>query len=157
MNQGDDGNGGDLNSLAQEITARGNFTAREEDGVILATQNESGSEFVIESFGNSVQIRQGVWFNCSSEFGDDMEPLYETCSRMNFRFSGCKSLIDQWGVLITAADVLEPVRVETVEVVLGQVEYVSLAMLDLAEIVKRENRVPTDTEFDAALEATQIH
>jgi len=71
---------------------------------------------------------------------------------MNARFSGCKCYIDQWGVLTTGADVLgEAIAMDMIEITLGQIEFVSLAMLDLVEILRTERRPVTPQEIDTAL------
>lgn len=109
-----------------EATLEEGYSGRR-DGEVLFVQNvESGSEFVVEEFSGSMQIRQGVWYACH-ELGDaELGRVYRLCSAMNERFSGCKSYIDEWGALLTTADILAgSLSPRIVGLALGQVEFVS--------------------------------
>jgi hypothetical protein len=128
------------------------------DGEVLFVRNlETESEFVIEQFGSSVQIRQAVTFGCGDLADAERGRIYRLCSDMNERFSGCKAYVDRWGALLTAADVLGESTPGLLEVVLGQVEFMSLAMHSLAEIVIDGKRMPDDEEIDAALRSPSLH
>jgi hypothetical protein len=130
-----------------------NYSAKRDGEVLLVQNANTQSEFVIEQFGNSLQVRQAVWFDCLELSDAETARLYQLCSEMNGRFSGCKSYVDQWGTLITAADIVEEsANPRIVEVVLGQVEFVSVAMHGISD-----GRMVLDEEIDEALESPSLH
>jgi hypothetical protein len=142
-----------LEEIGRDLSLGGHYSAQLDDGVLRIEDLEVGSEYILEDFDQSLQIRQAACFDCHKFPEDDLNRVYVLCSMMNARFSGCKSYIDQWGALITAADVLaQSVTVEFIEIMLGQVEFVSRGMLDLVETMRRECRLPTDEEIDSALD-----
>jgi len=129
------------------------------DGEVLFVQNaQTESEFVVEQFSGSIQIRQRVRHACHELEDAELGRVYRLCSAVNQRFSGCKSYVDDWGALLTTADILaECVSPRTLWVVLGQVEFVSLAMLGLAEVVIDGGRMVTEQEIDDALQSPGLH
>lgn len=138
--------------ICERLSQGGHYSARLEDGILRIRDSEISSEYVLEAFEQSAQIRQAVWFDCHEFSPEDLNRLYALCSMMNERFSGCKSYVDQWGVLITAADILGPdIAEDLVETLLGQVEFVSQAMLGLVETFRSERRLVTAEEIDSAL------
>ena len=143
----------------REGLAKGTYYSTEHDEeVLLIKDRETGSEFIVEAFEQSLQIRQTVKFDCQELPEAELSRIYVLCSMINERFSGCKSYLDQWWALTTAADILDlAVTVAHVEIVLGQIEFISLAMLDLVEIMKAEQRLVTDEEVNAALEPPSVH
>lgn len=147
-----------LDEIGPRLSANGVYSAQLDDGILRIRNLELGSEYILEAFERSAQIRQAVWFECHELPEDDLNRLYVLCSMMNARFSGCKSYIDQWGVLITAADILDPgVATDSVETILGQVEFVSQATLDLVEMLHSERRLVTDEEINRALDVPPLH
>jgi hypothetical protein len=129
------------------------------DGEVLFVRNvETGSEFVIEQFGSSLQVRQAVRFGCFELEDAALGRVYRLCSALNERFSGCKSYVDEWGVFLTASDILaEGAAPRAVEVVLGQIEFISLAAIKLAEVVVDRGRMVAEQEIDDALESPLLH
>lgn len=146
-----------IEEICSSLLQGGNYSAQLDDGVLRIRDSETESEYVLEAFEQSAQIRQAVWFDCHELYDDDLSRVYMLCSMMNSRFSGCKCYIDQWGVLTTAADILGPnIEIEFVEIVLGQVEFISLAMLSLVETMRLERRLITQGEIDAALDVPPL-
>lgn len=134
------------------------YSGRREGELLLLKDAENESEFVVERFSGSFQIRQGVWHACH-ELGDtELERVYRLCSAMNERFSGCKSYVDQWGTLLTAGDILaDCANPKNLVTMLGQVEFVSLAMLKLSDIIINGSRMVTEQEIDEALQSPILH
>jgi hypothetical protein len=146
-----------VEEIRQRLSQEGHYSAQLDEGILRIRDSEIGSEYVLEVFDESAQIRQAVWFDCHELPNDDLSRAYVLCSMMNARFSGCKCYIDQWGVLITAADLLgHGVSMEVIETMLGQVEFVSQAMLGLVETLRRERRLVTEEEIDSALEVPPL-
>jgi hypothetical protein len=141
-----------LEEVCRGLSQRGHYSAQLDDGILRIQSSQTGSEYILEPFEQSAQIRQAVWFDCHEFSEDDLSGVYVLCSMMNERFSGCKCYIDKWGVLITAADVLDRgMAIELIETVLSQIEFVSQAMLDLVETLRAERRLVTEEEIDSAL------
>jgi hypothetical protein len=146
-----------LDEIRQGLTQGGYYSAREDDGLLIIRDSEIGSEYVLEDFESSVQIRQAVCLDCHELSEEDLGKTYVLCSMMNERFSGCKNYVDQWGALITAADILGPqIATELIETVLNQVEFVSQAMQSLNETMRSEQRPVTSKEIDDALEVPSL-
>ncbi len=146
-----------LEEIGRQLSEGGAYGAEEDEGLLHIRDLESGSEYDLELFAESLQIRQAVRLDCHDLPADELNRIYVLCSMMNERFSGCKSYVDQWGALLTAADMLGPdVAIESIETVLNQVEFISLAMLVLMETMERERRPVTDEEVDAALEVPSL-
>lgn len=141
-----------------EATLADGYSGRHDGRVLLVQNVETESEFVVEQFSGSLQIRQSVWRECH-ELGDaELGRIYRLCSAMNERFSGCKSYVDEWGALLTTGEILaECVSPRIVEIVLGQVEFVSVAMHSLAEVVIGGSRMVTEQEIDDALRSPSLH
>jgi len=145
-----------LNEVGVELGER--YSASRDDNVLRVQNQETQSEFVIEQFGNSLQVRQAVRFDCLDLDERERGRLYCLCSEVNGRFSGCKSYLDQWGALLTAVDLLEEgVKPGLLEVVLGQVEFVSAAMHSLSEVIIEGGRMVADEEIDEALRSPSLH
>ena len=148
----------DLELVQRLITQDGDFTAVMDPPVLVVTSEDTSSSFVVEIFGESYQVRQGVAPAAEELTDEQVAILLQLCSTVNERFTGCKNLIDKWGMLQTMSDILGPIsEIGPLKVVLGQVEYVSLAMLDLYQIVQDEERLPTEAEIDEALEVPEVH
>lgn len=147
----------ELEKIRQGLMQGGRYSASEDDGILMIRASENGSEYSLEEFDGSAQIRQAVWFDCHELPEEELSRLHVLCSMMNQRFSGCKSYIDRWGALTTAADILGPeIAMDFIEVVLGQVEFISQAMLELAETIRSEQRLVTSNEIDSALEMPSL-
>ena len=143
--------------ISQHLSQRGVYSAQLRDGILRISNLENASEYILEAFEQSVQIRQAVWFDCHELPEEDLDRVYVLCSMMNERFSGCKSYVDQWGALITGADILsQAVAIDFIETVLGQVEFVSQAMLGLVETLRLERRFITRKEVDSALDVPPL-
>jgi hypothetical protein len=150
--------GMDLEEICDRLSERGVYSARLEDGLVRIGKPETGSEYILEAFEKSAQIRQAVWLDRQDLSEDDLGRLHLLCSAMNARFSGCKSYVDPWGVLITGADILsESMAIEFIEMMLNQVEFISITMLDLVETQLREQRLVSEEEIDSALEVPPLH
>lgn len=146
-----------IEEICHSLSQGGHHSAQLDDGVLRIRNSETESEYILEAFEQSAQIRQAIWFDCHEFTDDDLNRVYMLCSMMNSRFSGCKCYIDQWGVLTTAADILGPkIEIEFVEIVLGQVEFISLAMLSLVETMRLEARLITQDEIDSALDVPPL-
>lgn len=142
-----------MNEISQGLSETKRFSSRLEGDLLLIQNLEIGSEYILEEFGQSLQMRQAVVFDCQKSFDSDLQNMYVLCSAMNERFSGCKNYIDKWGVLVTSADVLgQSVEISFIEVVLGQVEFISQAMLGLITTLRMEHRLITEEEIDSALD-----
>jgi hypothetical protein len=141
-----------------EATLADGYSGRRDGGLLFVENVEIGSEFVVEQFASSIQVRQAVWFGCPDLGEAELGRVYRLCSAMDERFSGCKSYVDKWGVLLTTADILaECISPRVIEVVLGQIEFVSLAMLTLADVVINGGRMVTEEEIDGALQSPSLH
>jgi hypothetical protein len=149
--------GARLEEIGRQLSRGGAYLAEPEDGVLYIRELDSSSEYNLELFGDSAQIRQGVQFDCDELPADELSRILLLCSMMNARFSGCKSYVDQWGVLLTTADILGPdLPVDFIETVLNQIEFISLAMLGLLELMERQGRIVTEAEIEAALEVPSL-
>jgi hypothetical protein len=147
-----------LEDIRRGLAETGAYVPRVDDGILRISDPDLDSEYSLEVIEQSVQIRQGVWFDCQDLAGDELGRIYELCSMMNQRFSGCKCCIDQWGTLITVADILGPrIAVACIETMLNQVEFMSQALLELVETMNVEGRLVTEAELDAALEVPPLH
>lgn len=136
----------------------GDYSAELDKDVLRIRNSELGSEYILEPFGMSVQIRQAVWFDCDGLPEEELNRIYALCSTMNERFSGCKCYIDEWGALVTAADILGPVTaIDIVKTMLNQIEFISQAMLNLVNILHTERRRVTVEEIDSALNMPHLH
>jgi hypothetical protein len=147
----------DLKEICQGLAKGGYYSAHEDDGILIIGSLDNDSEYVLEPFESSLQIRQAVWLDCHDIPEAELSRIYVLCSLMNARFSGCKSYVDQWGALTTGADILGPdIPIDFIETILNQVEFISLAMLDLAETMRSEQRLVTSEEIDSALEVPSL-
>jgi hypothetical protein len=147
-----------VEDICRHLSQGDAYSTRLEDGVLVIKDLEIGSEYVLEMFEPSAQVRQAIWFDLSELSGEELSRVYVLCSMMNARFSGCKCFIDQWGALITGTDILsQAFDVDFLEIVLGQVEFVSQATLDLMEILRIEQRLVTEEEIDSALYVPPLH
>jgi hypothetical protein len=147
----------EIEEICRGLSQGGYYSAQRDDGILKIRNSEAGSEYILETFGQSVQIRQAIWFDCHELAQDDVNRIYVLCSMMNERFSGCKCCIDQWGALITLADILGPdIAIEAIETVLDQVEFVSQAMLGLVETMRLERRLVAPDEIDSALDVPPL-
>lgn len=135
------------------LSQSGRFSSSIEEGVIRVSSVDSGSEFIIEEFSESFQVRQAVLFDCQKDEDLDISELYVLCSRVNDRFSGCKCFIDDWDVLVNASDIIavaEPDKL--VETILDQVEFVSQVILDLLDTMRSRSALPGPDEVEAAFQ-----
>jgi hypothetical protein len=133
------------------------YSISTEDDVVKVRNLDLGSEYIVEYFSGSIQIRQAVYFDCFGLSVENLSSLYILSSNLNERFSGCKTFVDRWGVLVTAADVLQPVDDEgLLETVFNQVEFMSQATLFLVNSLIDENRSISDDEIDAVLESPSL-
>jgi hypothetical protein len=140
-----------LEDICRNLSEGEYYSADMDGGILRVRDIDSQSEYILEEFEPSLQIRQAVCFDCYNFSKDDLSRVYILCSMMNERFSGCKSYIDHYGTLMTTVDLLGPnIEIDRIGTVLNQVEYVSLAMLDLLETQRLENRIITDGEIDSA-------
>ena len=141
-----------LEEICRQLAQTGHYSAQVDDDILRIQSSDIGSEYIMEAFEQSAQIRQAVWFDCDKLSVDDLNRIYVLCSMMNERFGGCKCFIDQWGVLITGADLISnDIVVELIETTLRQVEFISQAMLDLVETLCAEGRLVTQHEIDTVL------
>lgn len=146
-----------LEDICRGLSQEGSYSVQPVDGILRIRNLENASEYVLETFGLSAQIRQAVWFDCQDLSEEDLNRVYRVCSMMNERFSGCKCYIDEWGVLITGADILGDIfTINSLEVALSQVEFISQAMLGLMEILRIEQRLVTRDEIDSALDVPAL-
>ena len=147
-----------LENIRRGLAEAGTYVPRLDDGSLRISDPDLDSEYSLEVFEQSVQIRQGVWFECQDLAEEELSRIYALCSMMNQRFSGCKCCVDQWGTLITVADILGPgIAIEFIETMLNQVEFMSQALQELVETMNVEGRLVTEAELDAALEVPPLH
>jgi hypothetical protein len=146
-----------IEEICQHLSERGIYSARLEHGNLRIQDSEIGSEYILELFEPSAQIRQAVWLDCHELPEDDLNRIYVLCSMMNERFSGCKTYVDQWGALTMAADILGPdIAIDFIETILNQVEFMSHAMESLVETMRLERRLITQDEIDSALDVPPL-
>jgi hypothetical protein len=146
-----------INELADGLTKSGRFAAVAEEGLLLVRSLEAESEYVIEEFDGSLQVRQAVSFDCFDMESEELLSIYDLCSKVNERFSGCKVFIDRWGTLLTGSDILSAVAsIQFIEIILDQTEFISQAMLGLVESVRRQGAVVPDEDIDAALASPSL-
>jgi hypothetical protein len=146
-----------IDELAGNLTNSARFSATINDALLLVTNLETGSEYIIEEFDGSFQVRQAICFDCLEWTGEELLSLYGLCSLANERFSGCKMFVDRWGVLVMASDVLATAAsVEFIEIILGQIEFMSQAMLGLVETIRERGAAITEDEIDSALESPSV-
>jgi hypothetical protein len=146
-----------LNELAKGLSGSGRYSAEFDSGIVRVRNLESESEYVVEGFGESLQVRQAVCFDCLKMTDSQLSALYLVCSMVNARFSGCKSYVDNWGALLTGSDILaEVATTRFVEIILDQVEFVSLGMLELVEMVRTREGPVTLEDVDSALVAPSL-
>jgi hypothetical protein len=118
-----------LEEIAVGLGVQGYYTGEMDEGMLIVRNSDTLSEFIVESFDRSLQIRQAAWFECDKLAESDRNRFYAICSMVNERFSGCKCFIDEWGTLVTAADIIEhDFGLDYVETLLGQVEFISVAI-----------------------------
>lgn len=141
-----------LDELAKGLSESGRYSAEIDGGVLRVRNLGTESEYVVEGFDGSLQVRQAVCFDCLKMSDSELSSIHSLCFKVNERFSGCKNYIDRWGVLLTTSDILaEVATTEFVETILNQVEFVSLGMLELVEAARTRKQAITDGDVDAAL------
>lgn len=146
-----------IHELETGLAESGRFAATIENGLILVTNLETDSEYAVEEFDGSFQVRQAICFDCLDGDADELLSLHILCSMTNRRFSGCKLFVDRWGALVMASDVLGTVAsVEFVEIILDQVEFMSQAIAGLVERIHEGSSAVTDEELDSALESPSL-
>jgi hypothetical protein len=146
-----------LDELRSGLTSSGRFSAAISDGLVRVASVETGSEFVVEEFDGSFQVRQALCFDCLEWPPQEILSLYGLCSMANERFSGCKMFVDRWGALVMASDILGSVAsVALVEIILDQTEFMSQAMLGLVETIRGRGSAITDEELDSALDTPML-
>lgn len=147
----------DFHEIPRALSQGEIYSAELVSNILHIRNSETNSEYIIESFGQSIQIRQAVWFNCLEMSTDVLNNLYKLCSMLNERFSGCKSYIDKWGTLITAADIIsESLTKNFLEILLGQIEFISQATLSLIELSQENRNVVTHDEIDSVLNVPSL-
>jgi hypothetical protein len=146
-----------LQDLSNVVLATGRFSCRIDEGLLRIVSTESGSEYVAEPFGSGLQVRQACLFGCSETENLQAFDIAMMCTRLNERFSGCKSYIDSWDVLVTAFDVLELTDdTRLISTVLDQVEFISQATLALIEAMQESGPRLSDEQIDRALEIPSL-
>lgn len=143
--------------IRERLSETGRYSSRIEEDILRVESVGSGSEYVVEEFCGSFQIRQAVQFNCQADDILELKQIHALCSTVNERFSGCKCFVDQWGVLVNAFDwITEILPPNVIEVAFDQVELVSQVLLELLEFMKTTNRLPTTAEIEAAFEVPSL-
>lgn len=138
--------------ISDSISGNGYFSSVK-DGIILIREEESGSEYIGEIFGYSLQIRQTVCLYEEADLDQYGCYIYEACSKINCRFSGCKNYVDDYGALITASDIIcDPLSGELIRGILNQVEFISQSIFDIFKSIPENGMVPSEKDIDAALE-----
>lgn len=143
--------------ILEVLSHSGRYSARIEDEVVRVENLHNGSEYIIEEFSASYQVRQAILFDCQGAESLEVAELYILCSRINERFSGCKCFIDEWDVLVNAFDIIAAADpAQLIETVLDQIEFVSQVLLELLNVMRTSNRLPSFEEIETAFQVPPL-
>ncbi|MCP5396181.1 MAG: hypothetical protein H6918_05515 [Sphingomonadaceae bacterium] len=138
-----------LEKLAELIGSMQAYSCEISDDILRITCLDTESQFIAEMFDNSVQLRQAVFFEYNDLNERSKFDIQNLCSMMNERFSLTKLFVDRWGVLVNASDIFSShVECNYLNIVLGQVEHMSLSILSAIELSDAENRPLNDADLD---------
>jgi hypothetical protein len=147
-----------LHEISAQLVETSRYSSSFDGDLLTVVDLESEAAFILESFGECLQIRQTVALDAASTFAHNAGHIYVLCSMLNSRFSGCKMYLDAWDAVVTGFDVLpECATVDFLEVAFSQVHFMSLGMHRLLNILRFEERLPFEEEIDTALDTPTVN
>jgi len=135
------------------LTGDGAYAAsREDDSVLVVTDQETGEAFDLVMIDGSVSIRHPYAVEEMDQAGEIM--LLQLMSRLNNRFTCCKQCFDEARNIVTICDIpAQAASPELVRDMVEQVQFIAGITFELFDAAIERGAVLSDEEIDVAFDA----